>query len=211
MKILTFAAFAFFATLLLCQAQVPLTGGPRPNVPGQGESNPYVEKKLFELVNRYRTDKGLPPFKLDARLSEVARQNAMRLMAKGFVDCNLYCVRLEEVLAIMPDVCRYGENKSFSFPKKENLAGELLQGWLHSQRHQHHLINDYQYAGVAVICNPNGERFTIMNFAKECIEPGKQTPKMVPTEGSAPAPGLQQPQQADGATEAEDIYGLSLN
>ncbi len=214
MKTLVLAAAALVSLSTTCLAQTPWMGGIDPKNSGRGETNPYIEDQLFELVNRYRTDKGLPAFKRDARLEEVARQNALRVMEKGYVDNVDYCVRQEEVVAIMPKLIRYGENNSFSFMKKENLAGEILQAWLGVERFQHNLINDYQTAGVVSVCNPNGEHFVVMNFAKVKIDPGKQEPSTQPA-SSTPAPAstpMQQPQQAENSEpEVEDIYGLSLN
>lgn len=214
MKTLFLALAATLSLTAVCSAQQPLTGGIQPQNPGMGEVNSVIENHLFELVNRYRTDKGLPAFKRDERLSEVARQNVLRMFAKGWVDSRDYCVRQEEVLAVMPKLTKYGENFSFSFPRKENLAGRILQEWLSIQRFQYNLINDYQLVGVVSICDPSGDHFVVMNFAKEVIEPGKQEPMDSSTQPvSAPAPSdLQQPQQADhDAPVVEDIYGLSQN
>lgn len=212
MKTLALAAVALFSLTASGLAQTPWTGGIDPDASGRGEVIPVIEDKLFELVNRYRTDKGLPAFKRDARLTEVARQNMMRVAAQGYVDNDDYCVRQEEVLTIMPKLVKYGENNAFSFPRKQNLAGEILQEWLKVDRFQYNLINDYQYAGIVAICTPNGEHFVLMNFAKEVIEPGKQEPVSQPAT-TTPAPAsMEQPQQADNAEpEVEDIYGLSLN
>jgi len=212
MKTLALSAAALLATTAFCSAQMPYTGGIDPKNPGMGEVNSYIEDQVFEIVNRYRKDKGLVPFQRDARLTEVARQNLLRMKGQGWVDSREYCVRQEEVLAVMPRLIRYGENYSFTFPYKENVAGKIVQEWLKEERFQWNLINDYQLAGIIAACNREGDRYVVMNFAKIKPLDGKQDPgsnDVQPTDGPATDSSLQQPQQAE-STEVEDIYGLSM-
>jgi len=138
---------------------------PRPNVtatpkaPGapiaQENLAASAEKVVHDLINQHRASKGLATFKLDARVSGIARGHSLN-MANGSVPPGHagFNERVEQIKGMMP-LQQAAENVAW-FPTAE----AAVQAWLSSPGHRSNIEGSFTTTGVGVVKGELGLYFT---------------------------------------------------
>lgn len=114
-----------------------------------------AEKVVYDLVNQHRASKGLAPFKLDTRVSGVARSHSLN-MANGSVPLGHagFNDRVEQIKDMMP-MQQAAENVAW-FPTAE----AAVQGWLSSPGHRSNIEGSFTATGIGVVKGELGLYFT---------------------------------------------------
>ena len=105
-----------------------------------------VEQSIYQQINQYRQSLNLPPLKLDARITEQARQhsdamaNGTPLGHEGFE---------QRVKAIGIPYSRVAENVAFNQGYSDP-ATQAVQGWIDSSGHRHNIKGQFSWTGVGV-------------------------------------------------------------
>jgi len=122
-----------------------------------------LEREVFELVNRHRGTRGLPPLTLDARISRQARLHSVA-MAKAAVSAGHagFDDRVQALRRAMP-VRHVAENVAVNRGYRDAASG-AVRGWLRSPGHRENIEGPYQETGVGVASDAAGRFFFTQIF-----------------------------------------------
>ncbi len=143
----------------LCAAGLPLLAADKEE-PKLGPE----EQAVLELTNQAREKEKLPPLKLNAVLTEVARAHSMNMAKKGELNHVLDGKKPSERLkAAGYDYAGMGEN--IGETDGDNVA-VVFQAWMDSKAHREHILQkDFTEIGVGVARNDKGETYYTQVFA----------------------------------------------
>lgn len=132
--------------------------------PAGSEYRPDLERKLFDMANAYRREKGKPPLTDSEEFRTAARAHAADMMLNGFVGHRASTGQSFEsrMRALVGDVTRYpalGENaarETRDTPVDDAKADALFRQWLESSAHAKALRRlDYAFVSTGVIQRGN--------------------------------------------------------
>ncbi|MEK6853023.1 MAG: CAP domain-containing protein, partial [Nanoarchaeota archaeon] len=133
-----------------------------------------IERDVFDLVNAERTERGLYPLDLDARITQVAKLHSQDMALRNYFEHESpegkdVSDRFKE--AGIYFICS-GENLFFieRFSSRTNLSKEVVDGWMNSTGHRANILNmNYTDAGVGVFCEDieqiDRRCYVTMNYA----------------------------------------------
>ena len=164
------AAMSLVAVLALTRcAAAPIPDRPPPlPTPAGGAIRPdagvpALARQVYELVNRYRAQRGLPALALDPRIGEQARDHSvamatgrMPLGHEGFQD---RIGALARVMAVQRSAENVGVNQGYTDP-----ARQVVEGWLGSSTHRANIEGPYESTGVGVARTAAGEVYFTQIF-----------------------------------------------
>lgn len=120
------------------------------------------EKEVFDLINKQRTNNGLPALKIDSEVQRVAR-----IKAQDMVDNNYFA----------HESPTYGSPfqmlKSFKVSYKtagENIAANssnsgAVNAWMNSSGHKANILSgNYNYTGIGVVSSPRHGKIYVQMF-----------------------------------------------
>jgi uncharacterized protein YkwD len=159
-------ALAAVFTLAACASSRSVHPSPRryvaPPPPTAGATG--LERQVLDLVNRYRSARGLRPLLLDPRITREARRHSAAMASgvvppghRGFDDRfatlhhTIRCRRLAENVAM---------NQGLPRP-----ASEAFQDWLDSPHHRTNIEGPYESTGIGVATNRSGQFYFTQLFA----------------------------------------------
>jgi uncharacterized protein YkwD len=137
----------------------PVVQKPEEVVPPPGVRHlPKVEDLVFELTNRARQAKGLPPFIKDAELTQVARAFSDDMLVRRFFDHTTPDgVSFDERIA---DRYRHrvrimGENiwyaSGYNVDQIKQVAKEIVDDWMSSPGHRENILDPkFTHLGVGI-------------------------------------------------------------
>ena len=126
------------------------------------------EQQLVDQLNQSRAQAGLPPLKIDDRLTQAAREHSQRMAETN---------KLSHVLPGEASVAdrlastglhfnRSGENVGYN----SDFNG-LHSGWMHSPPHRENILNpNYNLVGIGVARGEDGVYFATQDFAHGTVE-----------------------------------------
>ncbi|MBE9035676.1 CAP domain-containing protein [aff. Roholtiella sp. LEGE 12411] len=120
-----------------------------------------LEKSVFDQINRYRASKGLSKLILNANITKQARIHSQN-MAKGRVPFSHHGFE-RRVKAIPLIYNSAAENVAFN-QGYSNPAAEAVIGWVNSPGHLKNLKGNYNFTGVGVAANKQGEVYLTQIF-----------------------------------------------
>lgn len=122
-----------------------------------------TEQKFLDLTNAARTEKGLPPLKLNATLVEVARAHSRNMAKQGKMSHVLDNKGpAERVKEAGYDYATMGENVAWG---KNTPVRESFQALMDSKLHRENILaSKYQEIGVGVAKGENGELYYTQVF-----------------------------------------------
>jgi uncharacterized protein YkwD len=126
-------------------------------------SSAAIERDAFDLVNRHRSERGLAPLVLDARISRQARLHSVA-MATGSAPPGhaRFDERVRALRRVMP--CRRtAENVAFNQGYRDP-ASEAVRGWLRSPGHRENIEGPYQSTGIGVATDAQGNVYFTQIF-----------------------------------------------
>ncbi|MEA5569582.1 CAP domain-containing protein [Calothrix sp. UHCC 0171] len=122
-----------------------------------------LEKSVFEKINQYRAARRLPKLSLDSQISKQARIHSQN-MASGKVPFSHK--GFEKRVNIIP--IRYqsaAENVAFN-QGYDNPAAEAVRGWIKSPDHLINIKGNYNFTGIGVAANKDGEVYLTQIFIR---------------------------------------------
>ena len=161
------AAVAALAVGLLMAAPCSrATAGPVPPASFYGRttvSDATLERSIYSLVNRYRSEHGFRLLVLDPEISRVARRHSAAMAAhargvghEGFDDRVLI---LRRALATRRTAENVALNRGYRDP-----AFEAVRGWIASGGHRQNMEGPYEATGIGVARNADGELYFTQIF-----------------------------------------------
>jgi uncharacterized protein YkwD len=156
------------ALALVVSAPCPTaTAGPVPPAAYYGRtaaSDATLERSIYSLVNRYRSQRGLRLLVLDPEISRVARRHSAAMAAhardvghEGFDDRVLI---LRRALTTRRTAENVALNRGYRDP-----AAEAVRGWIASPGHRQNMDGPYYEAtGIGVARNADGELYFTQIF-----------------------------------------------
>ena len=124
-----------------------------------------IEKEIFDLVNDYRAENGLPTFSVDAAIIVQCRSHS-RDMGKGIVPFGHdgFDARIDEIRKSMN--VRGGAENVYFRSSESGVASATVNAWKNSDGHNKNMLGDYNVAGVGVEVNSNGNVYVTMIHIK---------------------------------------------
>ena len=130
------------------------------NAPSSIDTLSAIEQSVYQQINQYRQSHNLPPLKLDARITEQARQhsdamaNGTPLGHEGFE---------QRVKAIDIPYSRVAENVAFNQGYSDP-ATQAVQGWIDSSGHRHNIEGQFSSTGIGVSQTDQGKYYFTQIF-----------------------------------------------
>ena len=166
MRLVKAVAGVLALALLVTARCPPAMAGPVPPPSYYGQtslSDATLERSIYSLVNRYRSEHGLRLLVLDPEISRVARRHSAAMAAhargvghEGFDD---RVIILRRALATR----RTGENVALNRGYRDP-AAEAVRGWIASDGHRVNMEGPYQATGIGVARNADGELYFTQIF-----------------------------------------------
>jgi|GEM_PF-1820371 len=152
-----------------------------------------LEQETFLLVNQYRKENKLPPFKWSDDIAVVARAHSkdMAMDKVGFGHGG-FGDRVKELKSKLPGLNGAGENV-LKTDDPDDVAKGAVRVWLHSPHHLANIRGDFNYSGMGVWRDDNGVIYFTQFFVKivpPVAQPAQVTP---PPTVVSPFPYLAEP------------------
>lgn len=123
-----------------------------------------MEAKVHELINQYRAENNLPPLKLDANISNLARAHSQDMARQGSLSHDGFEVRIQNLSQSIP-VRGAAENVAFNFGHSDPVL-QAVEGWKTSSGHNQNMLGRYDLTGIGIAQNPKGEFYVTQVFVK---------------------------------------------
>lgn len=127
------------------------------------EETVLIEQRVHELVNDYRSKRGMFPLRFSEIVSRQARQHSAWMAERRHsLTHDGFEKRVKEIEAIIPlrgAAENLAVNQGYSDP-----ADEALKGWLSSQGHRENIEGNFNITGVGVAKNAEGEYYFTQIF-----------------------------------------------
>jgi len=129
-----------------------------------------LERHLFEAVNGYRRDAGLPALRYDDTLAAAARGHSEAMAAgKTAFGHEGLTTRAEEIGTTIA-LASLSENIARHSRRPEEVVDVTLRNWIASDAHRRNLRSDKQLTGVGIAQSPRGEIYVTQIFVG--LQPG---------------------------------------
>jgi len=122
-----------------------------------------IEKEIFQLINEYREQNGLPPLQYSEVAADMAERHSRRMADKdvpfghtGFQD------RYNVLKRELPDMTAGAENVAYGADD----AAEAVELWLHSAGHMKNIRGNYTHTGIGVVRDSEGHLYFTQLFVK---------------------------------------------
>jgi uncharacterized protein YkwD len=125
-----------------------------------------MEQAVHAQINQYRASRGLPPLKLDSRISAQARTHS-QAMAIGRVPFSHdgFQQRVKTLARTIPYAAA-AENVSYSMGYQDP-ATQAVKGWLKSSGHLKNIEGKYGLTGIGAARNAKGEVYFTQIFMRQ--------------------------------------------
>ena len=155
-------AITIVLTLLLALLPVQTTSAEftyRLSVPMVAYDPTTTEEELFNAHNLERTARGLPALTWSTALAQIAQEDAVRNMQRGYLEHD--GIYRAQVASVYPDALGSGENLGVGGPLLYNeyvyMAGLFMDAWMNSPLHRDNiLIPTYDLIGIGSVIDPAG-------------------------------------------------------
>jgi len=112
--------------------------------------------RTVALVSAYRAENGLDPVRLDSRLMDAARSQALAMGRRDKIGHNVAGSLAKRVSAAGYDWGATAENLGAGYPTLE----AAVDGWKRSAGHRRNLLNpNVTEIGIAAVSTPPGSRY----------------------------------------------------
>ncbi|WP_309731797.1 CAP domain-containing protein [Chamaesiphon sp. OTE_75_metabat_556] len=126
-----------------------------------------LEIDTYNLVNKYRQTKNLPPLTMDPAISAEAKAHSEQMARSGNMSHDGFNDRVASVSKTI--VYRSAaENVAYNmgYGKPELVA---IQDWIESPGHQHNMVGRYDLTGIGVSKNAKGEYYFTQIFIRKAF------------------------------------------
>lgn len=133
------------------------------------DSEPALEQALFDLMNRERVARGLPPLQHHATLQAVARIRSWDMANRGYFSHytaeGLSAFDMLDGLAMSRR--NQAENIGYNYLDSSQSAGSAIRMFMASPPHAGAILNGrFRYAGIGEVTNSAGARYYTMLFSE---------------------------------------------
>jgi uncharacterized protein YkwD len=132
-------------------------------------TQPRLEERILQLVNRERQSAGVGPLYFSPELARAAKAHSAAMANDGFFEHrgDGEPALFERVTDSGMDTDHVGEN---IFETSEGVSGavadECVQMWMHSEGHRRNMLSpEFDKTGIAVSISRNGENYITEDFA----------------------------------------------
>lgn len=122
-----------------------------------------IEKEIFQLINEYREQNGLPPLQYSEAAADMAERHSRRMADKdipfghtGFQD------RYNALKKELPDMTAGAENVAYGADD----AAEAVELWLRSAGHKKNIRGNFTHTGISVVRDSDGRLYFTQLFVK---------------------------------------------
>ncbi|MGK7931305.1 MAG: CAP domain-containing protein [Microcystaceae cyanobacterium] len=122
-----------------------------------------LEQEINRQVNQYRLSQQLPPLKMNARISQIARVYSQKMASKqATFSHDGFDQRVKAMQRSIP-LRSAAENLAYlkGYP---DLATTAVQGWINSPGHQKNMVGDFNVTGIGIAKNAAGEYYFTQLF-----------------------------------------------
>jgi uncharacterized protein YkwD len=124
-----------------------------------------LELTTYNLVNKYRQSKNLPPLVIDPVISAQAKAHSERMARSSHLSHDGFNERVDSVSKTIV-YRKAAENVAYSmgFGQPDLVA---VQGWIESPGHQRNMIGQFDLTGIGVAKNAKGEYYFTQIFIRK--------------------------------------------
>lgn len=138
----------------------------QPSQPAPSElSAAVLEQRVFQLVNEYRSQRRLPPLRIDTRLSQVAREHSQSMASRRVPFGHPEFRRRVLVVNRVVPSRRVAENVAYIFSHQDT-ANRAVQGWIRSDDHRPSMEGAYSLTGIGVAQGERGAFYFTQIFVR---------------------------------------------
>jgi uncharacterized protein YkwD len=124
-----------------------------------------IERSIHNRINQYRSRNGLPPLRLDDRISQMARAHS-EVMARGRVAFGHQGFeRRSKAIQKIVTSSDMAENVAYS-GGLDRPAQQAVEVWLNSPSHRTNIEGKYNTTGIGVALSPNGRYYFTQIFVR---------------------------------------------
>jgi uncharacterized protein YkwD len=126
-----------------------------------------LELDTYNLVNKYRQTRNLPPLTIDPAISAEAKAHSEQMARSGNMSHDGFNDRVASVSKTI--VYRSAaENVAYNmgYGKPDLVA---VQDWIESPGHQHNMVGQYDLTGIGVVKNAKGEYYFTQIFIRKAF------------------------------------------
>lgn len=125
-----------------------------------------IEKSVHQQINQYRGKKGLPPLKINSKISKIARQHSQNMANKevsfGHNGSSFRYNKVSKVVDYRGVAENVFYNQGYMNPGKT-----AVTGWIKSSGHRRNIEGKYQVTGIGVARSSRGEYYFTQLFVKQ--------------------------------------------
>lgn len=121
-----------------------------------------IELQVAELINQYRTSKGLKSLEKINHISNVAEDHDDYMISVNTLTHALFAQREENLKATLGAVS-VGENIAYNY----STAQSVVDAWLASPSHKANIEGNYTHCGISVRENAEGKKYFTNLFIRK--------------------------------------------
>ncbi|MDJ0599867.1 MAG: CAP domain-containing protein [Crocosphaera sp.] len=125
-----------------------------------------LEQEINRRVNQYRLSKNLPPLKMNATISSVARQHSQDMASKKATFSHDGFDNRAKAVGKTISYRSFAENLAYikGYP---DLADVAVKGWINSPGHRKNMEGKFNLTGIGIAKNSDGEYYFTQLFLLE--------------------------------------------
>jgi uncharacterized protein YkwD len=124
-----------------------------------------IELTTYNLVNKYRQSRNLPPLIVDPAISAQAKAHSEQMARSGSLSHDGFNDRVTSVSKTIV-YRKAAENVAYNmgYGQPDLVA---VQSWIESPGHQHNMVGQYDLTGIGVAKNAKGEYYFTQIFIRK--------------------------------------------
>jgi uncharacterized protein YkwD len=123
-----------------------------------------LERSVFQQINQYRQQRGLSALKLDSTIIQQARQHSQDMAKSRVLSHNGFDARVKAISKAFA-LRAAGENVAYN-AGFSNPVAQAVNGWLNSPGHLQNIVGNYNWTGIGVAKNSQGEYYFTQIFVR---------------------------------------------
>jgi uncharacterized protein YkwD len=138
---------------------------PKPAISAEKSETDAMAAKIFDMINNYRTSRGMQAFVLNEKISSVC-ESFSRDMAAGRASFSHdgFDERAKAIKSQM-DVFGVAENIAWN-SRYQDPASQAVEQWLNSAGHKKNIDGNYKYTGIGVAKSGDGKYYFTQIFVR---------------------------------------------
>lgn len=113
-----------------------------------------MEAELFALINNHRTNIGLKKLQISNNAYRYAKEHNIYMIEINSINHDNFIQRAES-LSLETNASLVAENVANQY----STASQILNGWLNSPKHRDNIETDFEYTGLCILTNKQGEHY----------------------------------------------------